>query len=134
MSFTEPERVVATIEELDFGSQQFCGSFGFVLAARLDLFQRRAGLFPCELTLAALAVGQAHDLDAVAAFGMESYCAACAPYEIARVCGDDKSGLTIRHCAAPFPYVAVKLVWMPRGQASAETTDVRAFHHRKFTG
>jgi hypothetical protein len=65
---------------------------------------------------------------------MEGNCAARAPYEIAGVCGDDKSGLTIRHSATPFPYEAVKLGWVPGGQARADAIEVKAFHHGKFTG
>ena len=59
MRIVEFERIVAAIEELDFRAEQFGSALGFVLAARLDLFQRGPGFLPGKLTFAALAVRQA---------------------------------------------------------------------------
>ena len=91
------ERVVAAVEELDLGAEQAGGALGLVLAAGLDLRQRGARLLPGELAFAALAERQAHDLDPVAALGVQRDGAARAPDEVARMGGNDKSGLLIRH-------------------------------------
>ena len=64
------ERVIAGVEELDLGAQQLGRPLGLVLAPGLDLFERGALLLPGELALAALTVRQAHDLDAIAFFGV----------------------------------------------------------------
>ena len=93
----ELERIVAAVEELDLGAEQFGGALGLVLAAGFDLLQRGAGFLPGELALAALAEGQADDLDAVAALGVQRDGAARAPDEIAGMGGDDEPGFLFGH-------------------------------------
>src|ERR1039457_5940501 len=103
MLFVELERVVAAIEELDFGAQQVSGAFGLVLAAGLHGFERGAWLLPGELAFAALAERQAGDFHFVTALGVQRDGAARAPDEIARMGRDDKSSLLFRHeLRAPF--------------------------------
>ena len=75
MLLVELERIVAAVEELDLGAEQGGGALGLVPAAGLDLLQRRARLLPGELALAALAIGQADDFDAVSLLA----CSAMAP-------------------------------------------------------
>src|SRR5665811_1282256 len=77
-------------------AEQAGGALGLVLAAGLDLRQRGARLLPGELAFAALAERQAHDLDPVAALGVQRDGAARAPDEVARMGGDDKSRVLSR--------------------------------------
>ena len=95
----EPQRIVAGIEELDLGAKGGGGALGLVLAAGLDLVQRHAGLLPGELRLAALAIGEADDLDAVSLLRMQRDRAACAPDEIAGMGGYNETGF--RHGVLP---------------------------------
>ena len=95
MLLVELQRIVAAIEELDLGAEQGGGALGLVLAAGFDLLQRGARLLPGELAFAALAERQADDLDAIALLGVQRDGAARAPDEIARMGGDDKSGLLL---------------------------------------
>jgi hypothetical protein len=91
------QRVIAGVEELDFGAEQGGGALGLIFAAGFNACQRGAGFLPGELALAALAIGQADDLDLVAAPGVQGDSAAGAPDEIARMGGDDEPALLFRH-------------------------------------
>ena len=93
----ELQRIVAAVEELDFGAEQGGGAFGLVLATSFDLFHRRAWFFPRELALAALTEGHADDLHLVAALGVQRDGAARAPDKIARMSGDDETCLLLLH-------------------------------------
>ena len=86
------QRIVAGIEELDLGAEHGRGLLGLLAALRLHVLQPHAGLLPGELALAALAVGQAHDLDAVALAGMQRDRPARPPDEIAWVGGHHEPG------------------------------------------
>ena len=99
MRFGEPQRIIAGIEEFDLRAEHRGRALGLVLAAGLDLFQRRARFLPGELAFAALAEAHADDLHAIALLRMQRDRAARAPDEIARMRGDDKSGLVCTgHC------------------------------------
>ncbi len=86
------QRIVAAVEELDLCAQDSGGLLGFCLPAGLHLGERDALLLPGELALAALTVGHAHDLHAVAALCVQRDGTARPPYEIAWVGGDDEAG------------------------------------------
>ena len=86
------QRIVAGIQELDLGTQQRRGPLGLLAALRLHVLQPHAGLLPGELALAALAVREAHDLDAVTLAGMQRDRPACPPHEIAWVSGHHEPG------------------------------------------
>jgi len=91
------ERIIAAVKEIDFGPEQLGGALRLILAAGLHAFQGRALFLPGELTLAALAEGQADNLHPVTVLGVQRDCAAGAPDEIARMGGDDKACFLIRH-------------------------------------
>src|SRR5271165_1279592 len=97
MRLVELEWIIAAIEELDLGPKQLGGPLRLVLASGLDRFQRRAGFLPGKLAFAALAIGQADDLDPIALLGVQRDGAARAPDEVARMGGDDKAGFHNEH-------------------------------------
>ena len=95
----EPQRIVAGVEELDLGAKRGGGALGLVLAAGLHLLQRHAVLLPGKLQLAALAKGEADDLDAISLLRVQRDGASRTPDEIAGMGGDDETGF--RHGVLP---------------------------------
>ena len=89
--------IVAGVEELDLRAEDAGRALGLVAALRLHLGERHAGLLPGPLALAALAIGQADDLHAVALARMQRDGAARAPDEVAGMGGDDESGFASSH-------------------------------------
>ena len=89
MRLVELQRIVAAVEELDLRAEHPGRALGFVLASCLHGRHRRARLLPGELAFAALAIGQADDLHAIAALGVQRDRASRAPDEIAGMGGDN---------------------------------------------
>ena len=93
MRVCQSQRIIAGIEELDLGAQRGGRPLRLVLAPGLDLLQRHALLLPGKLGFAALTERQAHDLDAIAALGVQRDRATGAPDEIAGMGRDHKPRL-----------------------------------------
>src|SRR5262249_5974505 len=83
------------VEELDLGAQDRSRLLRLLAALCLDVLQPHAGSLPGELALAALAIGQAGDLHAVALAGVQGDRAAGAPDEVAGRGGDHQPGFAL---------------------------------------
>src|SRR3984957_14300432 len=91
MRLVKVQRIIAGIEELDLGAKGGGGALRLVLSPGFDLVERHPRLLPGELGFAALAEGEAHNLDAVTLFGVQRDRAAGAPDKIAGVRRDHQT-------------------------------------------
>ena len=87
MRLGEPQRIVAGIEELDLGAEHAAARSASSLRPALTFSSVAPASFQANWHLAALAIGQADDLDAIALLGVQRDRASGAPDEIAGMGG-----------------------------------------------
>src|SRR5215469_3467802 len=96
--FERLDRIVAAIEESDFGAQDGGGFLRLSAPGSLDAFERHTGLLPKPLGFAPLAIGKAQNPHAVTTLGVQGNRAAGAPNEIRSVRAKDDDTLARLRC------------------------------------